>query len=401
VQDVIRRVTASISGLVDRSTVGRGFADPAAYFADQMRRRSALLRFFFRGVVIVPTLLAVIFYGAIAAPRYASEARFIVRSVSAQHTSGLDAVFRTFGIARTVDDAYVIQKYLLSRDALKGLAAEGVDVRAVFSRPEADRLSRFPRLWREASNESLYDFYLDHVEVTEDAVKGLIRIRAVAFRPDDAHTLVRTLLHLAETMVNRMNERAQADTMEAGRREVQRAEAKVIAAQAELTSFRNRELIVDPSKSTLTMIETIGELNADLARVSTQLRETLASSPHSPAIPSMKARIAALEERIGVERSRMAGGDTSLASRLGEYERLTLGRDFADRSLAAALESLERARQEARRQHIYVEEIASPVLPDESTEPRRLRNILTVFVVGFGLFSVGWILAVGAGEHSQ
>ncbi|MDR3494358.1 MAG: capsule biosynthesis protein [Ancalomicrobiaceae bacterium] len=360
-----------------------------------------MLRLAFWLLVALPTTAAAVFYGLIAGPRYESEARFIVRSVASQQTTGFDAVFRTFGLAKTVDDAYVIQKYLLSRDALDGLAQQGPDPRTVFSRPEIDRLSRYPRFWREASNESLYDFYLDHVDVTEDDVKGIVRIRVVAFRPDDAQAVVVSLLHLAEAMVNRMNERAQSDSLNFARSEVKRAEANVITAQQELAAYRNKELIVDPSKSATSMIETIGGLSGDLARANAQLKETQAMSPRSPSIPSIKARIAALDERIGIERQRLAGGDTSLANKLGEYERRVLARDLADRGLTNALESLDTARQEAHRQHIYVEEVVQPTLPDESTEPKRLRSILTVFVLGFALFGVCWILVVGAGEHAQ
>ena len=97
----------------------------------------------------------------------------------------------------------------------------------------------------------------------------------------------------------------------------------------------------------------------------------------------------------------MAGGDDSLANKIATYEQLALRRDLADKALAASMNALDTARQEARRQHIYVEEVVAPNLPDESTEPRRFRSILTVLVFGFAIFAVIWIVSVGAGEHAQ
>ena len=58
-------------------------------------------------------------------------------------------------------------------------------------------------------------------------------------------------------------------------------------------------------------------------------------------------------------------------------------------------------RQEARRQQIYIEEIAGPNTPDEATEPQRLRIVATILVLTFSVFSVMWIVSVGAHEHSQ
>ena len=332
-------------------------------------------------------------------PRYASDARFIVRSVSAPPVSGLDVLFRTIGIAKTADDAYIIEKYLTSRDALGDLMAESVDVREIFSRPEADVLSRYPHFWRKDSQEALYDFYTDHVTVNEDAVKGVIELSVVAFRPDDANKMADALLTLAEKMVNRLNVRAQNDTIENARKEVDRAEANLMDAQAQLTDYRNSQLIVDPAKSAAGTLDTIGKLTTDKVTVMAQLKQLQTTAPQNPAIQSLKARIAALDESISAQQSELTGGSDALSDKLEQYEQFILKRELADKLLTSSLQSMDDAMKEARRQHIYVEQVVRPNLPDYSTEPKRFRSIMTVFVLGMALFSVGWILLVGAGEH--
>jgi len=57
------------------------------------------------------------------------------------------------------------------------------------------------------------------------------------------------------------------------------------------------------------------------------------------------------------------------------------------------------ARQEARRQQIYIEKVIEPNLADESTQPQRIRSVAMVFMVSFSLLAVGWILTVGVKEH--
>ena len=351
--------------------------------------------------MVLPTASAIIFYGVLAAPRYVSEARFVVRSVSSSRASGLDMLFRTFGVSRTVDDANLIQKYLLSRDIVAALQAGGIDLRSLFRRSEADLFSRYPRFWRDDTNEALYDYFTDHVSVVDDQNKGILTIRVVTFRAGDSLVVAQRMLLLAEAMVNRMNDRAQRDTFGSAQHEVALAEEQVLKAQKTLTDFRNREILFDPSKTTLSIIETVGTLSTDLAYASAELRKLQAQSPETPAISGLKAKIASLEERIGIERSRMTGGTDSLVGKISIYEQLVLRRDIADKSLATALTSLELARQEARRQHIYIEQVTAANLIDESTEPQRLRSIATVFTIAFAAFALTWILTLAAGEHSQ
>jgi capsular polysaccharide transport system permease protein len=124
------------------------------------------------------------------------------------------------------------------------------------------------------------------------------------------------------------------------------------------------------------------------------------SSPQSPSIASANERIDSLRRSIESQRLQLASGDASLAAKLGVYEQLALERELAERSLASANLSLEAARQEARRQAIYLESIVSPNLSDESTEPQRLRLIVSVFVLSFALASVAWLVVAGAKEHS-
>lgn len=384
-----------------RSRMASGVYDASEAYILAARKRASMSRITFLLFVILPTLLAIAFYGFIASPRYVSEAQFIVRSVSSQKASGLEMLFRTFGLARTVDDSYAIQKYLQSRDAVRALEERGLSIAEIYGTTKADFLSRFPRFWRDRSFESRYDYFLDRVTIVEDNVRGISILRVVSFDPQSAQKINQTLMALAEEMVNRMNHRAQRDIVEVAVNEVRAAEGRIIDVQADLTTFRNRELLIDPSKSSLGIIETIATLNADIAYSSAQLKELRTNSPVSPAIPPLVARIASLEERVKVEQSKLTGSANSLSEKMAVYEQMTLKRDLAEKSLAAAIKSLDVARQDARRQHIYIEPIVASNLPDQATEPRRIRGIFTILILGFSVFAVLWILSVGAREHKQ
>jgi capsular polysaccharide transport system permease protein len=70
-------------------------------------------------LVLLPTLLTAVYYGAIATDRYVSEARFVIRTASKPSSlaGGLGALLQLVGMSRSEDDAYAVRDFLLSRDA--------------------------------------------------------------------------------------------------------------------------------------------------------------------------------------------------------------------------------------------------------------------------------------------
>lgn len=372
------------------------------FFKKELGRARAL-RIALAVIVVAPTLLASVYYGLVASKRYVSEASFIVRGVSSHRPNGFEALFQTFGISRAVDDSNAVQQYMLSRDAARALMSE-LPLREMFSRPQADVFARYPyrlSFWRSESFERLFDYYLDHVTVVQNVAKGLTTLTVVTFDAEDSRKIAKALLRRAEEMVNRMNMRAQNDAVRSAENDLALAERRVIEAQRDLTGFRNRELLIDPSKNSLAVLDTISKLSDELTRTIARIEETVKTAPSNPAIPASRAKAAALENQIASERAKLAGRDGALAPKVAEYEQLALARELAEKALAGASASLERARQEARRQQIYIEEVVPPNLPDEAIEPKRMRSIATVFVLSLVIVAVLWILTAGAQEHAH
>jgi capsule polysaccharide export protein KpsE/RkpR len=74
-------------------------------------------------------------------------------------------------------------------------------------------------------------------------------------------------------------------------------------------------------------------------------------------------------------------------------------REFADQQLALSLSALQEARNEARRQRAYVERVAQPSLPDAPLEPRRIRGMVSVLIVGLLAWGILSMLLAGVREH--
>jgi len=116
----------------------------------------------------------------------------------------------------------------------------------------------------------------------------------------------------------------------------------------------------------------------------------------------LQARVEQLRSAIDSETGKVTGvGKGTLASKAPEYERLALEQTFADKQLASAMASLEQARYDAALKQLYLERIASPSLPDYATEPRRVRSILMVFVLGMILWGVLSLVVASVREHAD
>jgi capsular polysaccharide transport system permease protein len=352
-------------------------------------------------LVMLPTLLAVLYYGVLATDRYVSEARFVIRTASKPATlaGGLGALLQLVGMSRSQDDAYAVHDFLISRDAMHELAAR-VDLKAIYHHPEADLLVRYPSPVSRTTDEGFYRYFERRLDVVVNNSSGLTTLRVEAFQPDDAARVARALLELGEGLVNRLNTRMQEDAVHLAVTEVARAEQQRVESQIAVTAFRNRALILDPGKSSAIVVTLIGKLSAELAAVRTQIGEMEANAPNSPQLQTLRAQAAAIEHQIDTERGRVADDSDGLAAKIEQYERLMLTQEFAVQSLAQAVTALEIARVEARRQQLFLERVVEPGVPDEAMMPRRWRSAFTVFgfnVIGAGIF---WLLWAGLREHA-
>lgn len=351
-------------------------------------------------VVVLPTLLAAVYFLLIATPRYVSESHFIVRSGSQNQPSSLGVALQSVGLSASQTDAFAVLEYIASRDGLEALQGR-FDLPAIYGPAGADPLSRWPRFWEKSSDEALYKGFQRFMTVGYNGSTGISVLRVEAFRARDAQALNEALLAGGEALINRLNERAAADAIVEAARTRDEAQARVASAQLALTAFRNREQYLDPTRAAAESSQLIGGLLASVAQLKAERSQLAAEAPNSPQLPVLTARINAFERQIAEERAKIAGQSDSLAPKVATYEELTMQREFADRELAQATARLTSAEQEARRQKLYLERIVNPSLPDSPTRPRRWYAVLTVLLSTLLAYGVGWLLWAGVREHRQ
>lgn len=346
--------------------------------------------------VVLPTLMAIFYFGFIAADVYISETRFVVRSPERSMTSPLGMLLKGTGFTRSQDDSYTVQDFMLSRDALRTLD-EKLKLRVAYNK--GDMFSRFPGLDWDDSFENMHRYYQKMVGVQLDPVSSIATVTVRAFSIEEAQQINQHLLEMSEALVNQLNERGRQDMIRFAASEVAEAEKKAKLGALTLARYRNENGVIDPEKQSAIPLQQIAKLQDEVITTKSQLAQLQLLAKENPQIPVLKKRIQMLETEIELESAQVAGGGRSLASKAAEFQRLALEKEFADRQLASALASLEQARNEAQRQQLYLERIAQPSLPDAAMEPRRMRSILATLMLGLVAWGVLTMIVAGIREH--
>lgn len=353
-------------------------------------------------IVGIPTLIAAIYFGFIASNQYVSETRFAIRSSQNGGGNKLASLLTSSAISAGGQDSKVVVDYIKSQDMLVTLD-EKLNLVGHYSDSNIDLLSR---LDRNSTREDLLTYFLKHVDIIEDSSSDIIVLRISAFSREYAQQLALNIISLSESLVNELSTRIESDTLERAKEEVALAAEKVRIANERLTQFRAVNASINPAEETSALLGLLSNIEVKLSAAKTELSEKRAFMQEgTPVIKSLKHKVAALEKQLAVERKRIAGdsaqedGGEGISELINDYQPLALEQELAQQQYASALTSLELSRIETQRKKRYLVTYVNPVMPDESTEPRRVISTLIVFVYVFLAYAIGGLMWSALRDH--
>jgi capsular polysaccharide transport system permease protein len=358
-------------------------------------------RRWFLGVVVLPTLLVALYLFAYAADQYQSEAHFQVRSASTPQvsTSGTSAVMNLLaGGGGGADEALSVADYLTSHDAVETLQKKDHLVER-FRRPGVDLLSRlYPA---NPTPERLLRYYRKQVHVKHDSDTGITTITVRSFTPEDSYEIASHLLQIGEQRVNEMNARSYNDAIANSRRTLAEAEDALAASDAQMTAFRRSHNDIDPQASGQAQLTLVTTLKGELAQARAQLAAMNGViSPSSPQYQALAGHVQALQAQVDAQAGQLAGSGSAIANDISGYQALLVRRDFLAKRYEAAAAGLEKAREQALQQQLYLVRVVNPNMPVKSTFPERGRILGTVLVALLLTYSIGWLIVAGVREHA-
>lgn len=386
--------------------------------------------------VLLPTLVAAVYYLAVAADRYVSEARFAVRSNEAQMADALGMI-TGLPASTVVSDSYIVSDYVRSREMVEELERR-LPLRQIYADPRADFLTRLDPA---ATREELIAYWDSRVDVFYDSTKNTIAVQVEAFAPEQAQQIVTEIVAVVRQLVNELSMQARRDAVQFASSELARAELRIRGARQAMLDFRVVHNDFDPGATVAATLAIVAQLEGERSKLNSQLAAIAGYlSPDAPSVQMLKSRIAALEGEIarvqgqishatagtppaspaqaptgglagsglngtalpgsGMTATAAAVADVpALANLVSQYQGILLDQEFAEKSYAAAQASLERARAEADRTQSYLAIYMNPAIADDATYPRRLLAIFIILVFATVLWGVGALIALTIKDH--
>ena len=336
----------------------------------------------------IPVALAGWYLWTHAVNQYESRVGFAVRTEEA--ASPYDLLGALGGGSGSANDMDVLNEFIRSQQLVEKLDSE-LDLRRKFGLPDGDPLMSLPD---QVTVEDLVDFWRRMVIINYDASTGLMDLQVFAFTPEDAKTIATAVLSESGVLVNQMSAIAREDTTRFTKEALEVARQRMSDARAAITEFRIRNQIVDPTADIAAQMGVLATLNQQLATAQVDLDTLIAGNvtDNDPRVQTANRRIAAIEGRIKLERTKLGVGEdgdmSGFATLFGDYERLKVDVTFAEGTYLAALSAYDGAETEAQRKSRYLAAFVEPTLAEASTAPNRPLLLALVFAIGFFTWAI-------------
>jgi capsular polysaccharide transport system permease protein len=416
--EVIQGQVLSGAEMVSRSLkdISREMRRPAPVWAGNLGQQAERLKssfgawviLAFVSVVVVPVLAAGLYLAIFAADQYASEARFAVRGGERGPIDPLSAI--SGASAGHAQDSLIIADYIRGQGMVTELE-KTLNLREMFSTTKADWLFSFNP---DKSIEKLVRYWRWQVDVNVDSMSGIITVLVRAFTPEDALAISKAIIVASEKLVNDLSERARRDALKQAQSELTLAENTLQDRIKAMRDLRNREGILDATKTSDAMTKLTGDLRLELARMESEYASSRRSvSETSPQMRVLEARIRSARDQLRLIEGRMtqtprtsggaatgnASSDPALADSMGRFDRLNLEQGFAQKQYVEAAAAFERARMELDSQHVYLATFLQPVLAQDALFPKKGWILAALAAICLVLWSVGVGAAVLARNY--
>lgn len=366
------------------------------------RRGGGLWRSF--GIfVIIPTVLAALYFLVVASDIFASETRFMVRSGDTQQQIGSGAlamVAKVAGVSGTSPDSFAVLNYVKSRAIIEDIGGKDTVFR-LFNR---DRGDFFATIAPDATWEDIVDYWHSRVTASLDTQSGIITVEATAFSAEEADWLARQVVEKSETLVNEISRRAREEALRLALADVELARGSLAEAREALRRYRNVSETIDPTMTAESIGQVLSQLMLKRIELEARLETTAAMLDEDFAprqvlerqLAEVKAQIAA-QEALLASQGRSEG---TVSDVVASFENLRLEEEFAANRYSIAVSSYEKARQETERQQLYLVEIVRPTVPDTALYPRVAAGIFMIFFISFVLWAIASLIVASVKDHA-
>ncbi len=350
-------------------------------------------------LLAVPVGLAILYFAFLAAPRYVSESRISVRVATVSPTV-LPGVISMTGSPTPLsyEDTLYLMQYIQSMGMLNQLEVK-LKLREHYEGPRLDIVNR---LWPGTSAEWYQFYYQQRVLLVFDDSSGLLTIDAQAFDPKMALKLQKTILELSEQWVNDYSWRIAREQIAFTQKLADTSGKKLQDSKEAVAAFQSKYHLLDPVSQSVAASTLTASLQATLAAQESALNGLMSyMQSDSGQLQTLRGQIAATRAQLNTERLRATAGSANdrLSTLNIEYSNLLLDETLQYNNYVAAVGALEAAKIDAARKLKSLAVIEDATMPDSSTYPRYIYDMLTLLVICLLVYTVVRLTIATILEH--
>ncbi|QJF52405.1 capsule biosynthesis protein [Roseobacter ponti] len=363
----------------------RQISEIQADISRRRRRKMVMLVSRLAAFVMLPTLIAGIYFFFVATPMYATKSEFLILQADAQ-AGGAAAGLLSGTQFATSQDSIAVQSYLQSKDAMLRLDRD-IGFKSHFTQPWIDPIQRMSE---DPTNEDAYRAYQKRVKVGYDPTEGVLRMEVVAADPEISARYSQALIDYAEERVNSLSQQKRGDQMAEAEKSFRQAEEERRAAQEALVNLQLQGATLDPEAVIASLRQQITQVEMQVLEKELQLAALLDNSrPNQSRVDGARGDIRRLNEQLAELNARMTDasqGENSLAQLSVRSQMAQADLATRDMLLQSALQQMEQTRLEANRQVRYLTTSVRPVAPQEASYPRSFENTILAFLIFAGVY---------------
>ena len=331
-----------------------------------------------------------------AAPRYESQSQMIIKTSDGGNSfDPTSMLMSTVTDAPLSTDSILVESFILSRDMFDYLVEE-LNLVAQYNSEAADF---FSRLALGSSKEDMFQYYLDHIDVSVDSESAVITLKTQAFNREFAQVLNAAIIEHAEAFINEINNNLAKSKLGFAKDEHKLVEEKLRGAKEELLAFQSKYNVLDPTAEGAASQQIAFSLEATLAQKQAELRTMSGMmSELAPEMKNLKRQISALQDAVSQQKSDLnnasvsENSDISMTELMAQYSNLQIQLQLAIQAYSSSLMTLESTRVKAYEKIQHLVTIENPTQPDDNKYPQVIYNLTLFGVILFLVYGIGRIV---------
>lgn len=332
-------------------------------------------------MVVLPMVLAAVYYAVFSIDRYVSYAQVVVRqdgNHQGAQVPGLAALLTGANPASREETLY-LREYITSMDMMLLLE----DRLHWIESYATQRHDIFFLLDRDAPREELLKYYQRMVSAHYDETTGLLRVEVQGFTPEISEKMLRTILQESEHFVNEVSHDMAREQMKFAQSELENARKTYSERKNQLINFQNDNKVLDGANTAKSRAMIVAELEAQYTKEQASLTEIgFKLRADSPQARQQKQRVEAIQQQLSKEKRLLVSSPqgSQLNVVASRYQQLTLDAGIAEETYKASVAALDNARVEASKKIRTLVTVVSPNAPQLAIYPERWYNLATILL---------------------